>query len=39
MSIIFLDTSYLIALINKKDELHKVDVDAAKQFHGPFLTT
>ena len=39
MSIIFLDTSYLIALINKKDELHKVAVDAAKQFHGLFLTT
>lgn len=39
MSIIFLDTSYLIALINKKDELHEVAIDAAKQFHGPFLTT
>lgn len=39
MSILFIDTSYLIALINKKDELHEAAIAAAKRFHGPFLTT
>jgi len=35
---VFLDTSYLIALINKKDNLH-TDAKEASKFHGPFLTT
>ncbi len=39
MSGIFLDTSYLIALINKRDNLHEVAVVASNKFHGPFLTT
>ena len=36
---IFIDTGYLIALINKKDDLHEIAAGAAKKFHGPFLTT
>jgi hypothetical protein len=39
MSGIFLDTGYLIALINKRDNLHEVAVKASGKFHGPFLTT
>lgn len=39
MSGIFLDTGYLIALVNKKDNLHKAAVEAAEKFHGTFLTT
>ncbi|MBI4685823.1 MAG: type II toxin-antitoxin system VapC family toxin [Nitrospirae bacterium] len=39
MSGIFLDTGYLIALVNKKDNLHKAAVEASEKFHGPFLTT
>ncbi|MBU4320672.1 MAG: PIN domain-containing protein [Thermodesulfovibrionales bacterium] len=39
MSGIFLDTGYLIALLNKKDNLHKAAVEAAEKYHGPFLTT
>ncbi len=39
MSGIFLDTGYLIALIHKKDNLHKIAVEASKKFHGFFLTT
>jgi len=39
MSGIFLDTGYLIALVNKKDDLHKVALDASRNFHGPFITT
>lgn len=39
MSGTFLDTGYLIALINKKDNLHKVALEATEKFHGPFLTT
>lgn len=39
MNGIFLDTGYLIALVSKKDDLHKIAVKASKQFHGPFLTT
>ena len=39
MNGIFIDTGYLIALINKKDDLHKVALEASKRFDGPFLTT
>ncbi|MEK6582008.1 MAG: PIN domain-containing protein [Nitrospirota bacterium] len=39
MSGIFLDTGYLIALVNKKDNLHKAAVEAAEKFNGTFLTT
>ena len=39
MSSIFLDTGYLIALINKRDNLHEVAVKASGKFHGPFLTS
>jgi hypothetical protein len=39
MSSIFLDTGYLIALVNKKDDLHKVALNASRNFHGPFITT
>jgi len=39
MSGIFLDTGYLIALVNKKDNLHKAAVEASEKYHGPFLTT
>lgn len=35
----FLDTEYLIALINKRDNLHEIAAAASKKFHGPFLTT
>jgi uncharacterized protein len=36
---IFLDTSYLIALIRKKDIRHADAVEATKIYTGPFLTT
>jgi predicted nucleic acid-binding protein len=39
MSGTFLDTGYLIALINKRDDLHEVAIEASKSFHEPFLTT
>jgi len=39
MSGIFLDTGYLIALVNKRDNFHNVSVEASKKFHGPFITT
>jgi hypothetical protein len=39
MSGIFLDTGYLIALVNKKDNLHDIAVEASNKFHGPFFTT
>jgi len=39
MSGIFLDTGYLIALVNKKDDLHEVAQSVSNKFHGPFLTT
>ncbi len=38
MNAIFLDTGYLIALINKRDNLHEVAVKASGKIHGPFLT-
>ncbi len=39
MTGILLDSGYLIALVNKKDNLHNVAVKASEKFHGPFLTT
>jgi len=39
MKTVFLDTSYLIALVNKRDDLHAVALAASDNFHGPFLTT
>jgi predicted nucleic acid-binding protein len=36
---VFLDTSYLIALIRKKDMRHKDAMQAAGIYTGPFLTT
>jgi len=39
MSGIFLDTGYLIALVNKKDNLHDIAIEASNKFHGPFFTT
>lgn len=39
MSGIFLDSGYLIALVNKKDDLHRVAKTASKKFHGLFFTT
>lgn len=39
MSGTFLDTGYLIALINKRDDLHEVAIEASKTFHEPFFTT
>jgi len=39
MSGIFLDTGYLIALVNKRDNFHNIAVEASKKFQGPFITT
>ena len=39
MTSVFLDSGYLIALINKKDNLHNIAVKASEKFHGPFVTT
>ena len=36
---VFLDTSYLLALVRKKDTLHAQALRASQQFVGPFLTT
>jgi predicted nucleic acid-binding protein len=36
---IFLDTGYFIALINKRDNLHNIAVEASNNFQGPFFTT
>lgn len=36
---VFLDTGYLLALINKKDNLHVLALEASGKFHGPYLTT
>jgi predicted nucleic acid-binding protein len=36
---VFLDTSYLLALVRKKDSLHAQALMASQQFVGPFLTT
>ncbi len=36
---IFLDTSYLLALVRKKDAFHSQAVEASKKYNGPFLTT
>jgi len=39
MNEIFLDTGYLIALINKKDNFHEDAIKASRNYQGPFLTT
>jgi predicted nucleic acid-binding protein len=39
MSGVFLDTGYLIALVNKRDNFHDVAVTASKRYQGPFFTT
>ncbi len=39
MSGTFLDSGYLIALVNKRDNLHEVALEASSKFHGPFFTT
>ena len=36
---LFLDTGYLIALVNKRDNLHEAAAAAAIKYHGPFYTT
>ncbi len=35
----FLDTSYLLALIRKKDAQHEVALAALESYAGPFITT
>ena len=39
MSRVFLDTGYLIAIVNKKDNLHNIAISASQKFYGPFFTT
>src|SRR4030042_3734088 len=39
MSGIFLDTGYLIALVNKRDNFHNIAIETSNKYHGPFLTT
>jgi len=36
---IFLDTSYLLALIRKRDALHVAALTASASYAGPFITT
>lgn len=36
---VFIDSGYLIALIRKKDTLHRAALEAAELYPGPFLTT
>jgi len=36
---LFLDTGYLIALVNKRDNLHEAAATASIKYHGPFYTT
>jgi len=35
----FLDTSYLLALIRKKDKQHQIALAASENHSGPFITT
>jgi len=35
----FLDTSYLLALVRKKDNRHEAALNASEIYRGPFLTT
>ena len=35
----FLDSGYLIALVNKRDDLHEAALAVSSKFHGPFFTT
>lgn len=39
MRAVFLDTSYLLALIRKKDSRHKAALAASSTYTGPFITT
>ena len=39
MRTIFLDTSYLLALIRKKDARHQAALAASANHAGPFITT
>lgn len=39
MSTVFLDTSYLIALLHRRDSMHDLAVAAARLVPGPFVTT
>ena len=39
MRMIFLDTSYLLALIRKKDARHEAALTASANHTGPFITT
>ena len=35
----FVDTSFVVALVNKKDQHHSVAIDLAERFDGPGLVT
>jgi predicted nucleic acid-binding protein len=37
--VVFLDTSYLLAIIRKRDALHAVALIASVNYSGPFVTT
>jgi len=39
MQAVFLDTSYLLALIRKRDTHHEVALAASANYVGPFITT
>jgi len=39
MRTIFLDTSYLLALVRKNDARHKDELTASVNYTGPFITT
>ncbi|MFN2268522.1 MAG: type II toxin-antitoxin system VapC family toxin [Desulfonatronovibrio sp.] len=39
MNAIFMDTSYILALINAHDEFHKQAVNVADHINGKFITT
>jgi predicted nucleic acid-binding protein len=36
---IFIDTGYILALINTADEYHKQAITIASEMKGPFVTT
>jgi len=36
---VFVDTSFVVALVNKKDQHHSVALDLAERFDGPELVT
>ena len=35
----FVDTSFVVALVNKKDQHHRVAIDLVERFDGPGLVT